>query len=176
MEIVDRLAVFPTASSYTKVKCRLICARRGRDLLAKKVDGLLIRFRAVLLQLVMNKSRLGEVMREAAFSLAEVNYTTAIELLVELASLQHNFRVLDQVIKETNRRVNALRYIIIPRLERTLAYIITELDEYEREEFYRLKKIREQKARRRAGKSSHDLTRNPGHADMLDNTEEDLLF
>ncbi|EZA46557.1 V-type proton ATPase subunit D-like [Ooceraea biroi] len=103
-------------------------------------------------------------------------YGIAIELLVELASLQHNFRVLDQVIKETNRRVNALRYIIIPRLERTLAYIITELDEYEREEFYRLKKIREQKARRRAGKSSHDLTRNPGHADMLDNTEEDLLF
>ncbi|RLU17471.1 hypothetical protein DMN91_009706 [Ooceraea biroi] len=102
--------------------------------------------------------------------------SAAIELLVELASLQHNFRVLDQVIKETNRRVNALRYIIIPRLERTLAYIITELDEYEREEFYRLKKIREQKARRRAGKSSHDLTRNPGHADMLDNTEEDLLF
>lgn len=76
MEIVDRLAVFPTSSSYTNVKCRLTCARRGRDLLAKRVDGLLIRFRAIMLQLYKSKSRLGQVMRDATFSLVEVNYAT----------------------------------------------------------------------------------------------------
>jgi len=76
MEVVDRLAVFPTASSYTRIKCRLIYARKGHDLLAKKVDGLLIRFRIILSQLIVSKSQLGEVMREATFSLAEVNYAT----------------------------------------------------------------------------------------------------
>lgn len=76
MEIVDRLAVFPTSSSYTSVKCRLICARRNRDLLAKKVDGLLIRFRVILSRLFENKLQLDEVMKIAAFSLAEVNYVT----------------------------------------------------------------------------------------------------
>lgn len=101
------------------------------------------------------------------------NYGKAIDLLVELASLQHNFQMLDQVIKATNRRVNALQYVIIPRLERTLAYIITELDEYEREEFYRLKKIQEWKMKRHNGRFSYNPVQD---ANIFDDTDEDLLF
>ena len=65
------------------------------------------------------------------------NYARAVELLVELASLQTSFITLDEVIKITNRRVNAIEHVIIPRIQRTLDYIISELDELEREEFFR---------------------------------------
>jgi len=53
--------------------------------------------------------------------------------------------ILDEVIKMTNRRVNALEHVVIPRLENTISYINSELDEMDREEFFRLKKIQGKK-------------------------------
>ncbi|KAL7664730.1 Vacuolar ATP synthase subunit D [[Candida] zeylanoides] len=76
---------------------------------------------------------------------AKLVYTKAVETLVELASLQTAFIILDEVIKVTNRRVNAIEHVIIPRTENTINYINSELDELDREEFYRLKKVQEKK-------------------------------
>jgi len=74
-------------------------------------------------------------------------YVKAIEVLVELASLQTSFLTLDVAIKTTNRRVNALESVVKPRLENTISYIKGELDELEREDFFRLKKIQAFKKR-----------------------------
>ncbi|KAL4451447.1 hypothetical protein ABPG77_009519 [Micractinium sp. CCAP 211/92] len=73
------------------------------------------------------------------------SFMTAVDLLVELASLQTAFLTLDEAIKTTNRRVNALEHVVKPRLENTIAYIKGELDELEREEFFRLKKVQSNK-------------------------------
>lgn len=48
---------------------------------------------------------------------------TTVDLLIELASLQTAFLTLDQAIKTTNRRVNALDNVVIPKLNNTIAYI-----------------------------------------------------
>ena len=72
-------------------------------------------------------------------------YQKAVETLVELASLQTAFVILDEVIKATNRRVNAIEHVIIPKYENTIKYIISELDEQDREEFFRLKKVQGKK-------------------------------
>jgi V-type H+-transporting ATPase subunit D len=64
-------------------------------------------------------------------------YAKAIETLVELASLQTAFMILDEVIRATNRRVNAIEHVIMPRLDNTIKYILSELDEMDREEFFR---------------------------------------
>lgn len=132
------------------------------------------------------------------------NYQSAVKLLVELASLQTCFVTLDEVIKITNRRVNAIEHgefvffyspgrvlniyvtVIIPRIEKTLQYIISELDEMEREEFYRLKKVQDKKKIIKAekeriqkeliaqGKLKAEALK---HApNVLDEGDEDILF
>lgn len=55
---------------------------------------------------------------------------------------QTAFVILDEVIKTVNRRVNAIEHVIIPRTENTISYINSELDEMDREEFFRLKKVK----------------------------------
>ena len=54
---------------------------------------------------------------------ARKSYLTSVALLVELASLQTAFLTLDEAIKTTNRRVNALDSVVKPMLENTIAYI-----------------------------------------------------
>ena len=86
------------------------------------------------------------------------SFMEAVDLLVELASLQTAFLTLDEAIKTTNRRVNALEHVVKPKLENTIAYIKGELDELEREEFFRLKKVQSNKkkhAAKAAAQSSH---------------------
>jgi len=45
----------------------------------------------------------------------------------------------------TSRRVNALEYVLIPKIDDIVHYIDQEMDEQAREEFFRVKKVVEKK-------------------------------
>lgn len=80
-----------------------------------------------------------------ALNKARSKFLTALKLLVDICSLQSSFKILEEVLKSVNRRVNALEFLVIPRLDNTINYINAELDEQDREEFFRLKKIQKLK-------------------------------
>lgn len=110
-------------------------------------------------------------------------FAKAVETLVELASLQTAFVILDEVIKMTNRRVNALEHVVIPRLENTISYINSELDEMDREEFFRLKKVQGKKKRDTAARELEEKKKldaeNTSDAvapSLLAEKDEDVIF
>lgn len=72
----DRLNVFPSRGAQTTMKLRLKGAQKGHSLLKKKSDALQLRFRMILKKIVETKQTMGEVMKEASFSLAEAKFAS----------------------------------------------------------------------------------------------------
>ena len=74
---------------------------------------------------------------EATLKMAE-----AIKAIAELSSAEAAVKKLAEAIASTKRRVNSLEYVIIPRMLATIRYIEMHLEEAEREDFFRLKRIK----------------------------------
>jgi V-type H+-transporting ATPase subunit D len=84
------------------------------------------------------------------------------------------FIILDEVIRMTNRRVNALEHVLIPRLENTIKYINSELDEMDREEFFRLKKVQANKKKNAEAAEAAEYAHHQA-ADVVLDASHDVL-
>ena len=83
----------------------------------------------------------GEAIDEAIMIFQKIKMLT-----YRLAETENTVYKLSIEIKKNQKRANALEKMQIPNLEETVKYISESLEEKEREDFYRLKKIKKRKA------------------------------
>lgn len=105
------------------------------------------------------KVQFGVVGTSANTDLAMRAFVELLPLVAELAAVQNAVRRLAREVRKTQRRCNVLSKIFIPDYGQTIAFIMSTLEERERESFIILKMIRDRLERvrtasRRAVKSS----------------------
>ncbi len=76
-------------------------------------------------------------------------FEEALKYVIKLAETEKSLFLLAEEIKKTKRRVNILEKRVIPNLELMIKFIEMKLDEMERENFVRLKRIKTMLEKRR---------------------------
>jgi V/A-type H+-transporting ATPase subunit D len=73
---------------------------------------------------------------------AAARFEDELELVIELAASEMRLRRLAEEIRKTTIRLNALEMVLLPRLEAQRTYIESVLEEREREDTFRLKRVK----------------------------------
>jgi V/A-type H+-transporting ATPase subunit D len=77
-----------------------------------------------------------------------------LDLIIGLAETETALRRLGGEIQMTRRRVNALEQVLIPELRRQAKYISIAIEEREREDLFRLKKVKKILNRKKKGRTA----------------------
>ncbi len=75
--------------------------------------------------------------------LAAKQFERILSLLVEIAGIEARLRRVGAEIKKATRRVNALEQVVIPRTQAQIRFIRGVIEQREREDIFRLKRIKQ---------------------------------
>ncbi|AEX85001.1 ATP synthase subunit D [Marinitoga sp. 1135] len=113
-------------------------------------DGMKIRFRSIMgvevPEIYKNEKKTEipyEIYRtDAALDKAYISFKQVLELITEAAMIENKVYKLAYEVKKTKKRVSALENVVIPQLQSSIKFIQDTLEEFEREEFFKLKKLK----------------------------------
>ncbi|HLC61523.1 MAG TPA: V-type ATP synthase subunit D [Candidatus Nanoarchaeia archaeon] len=78
----------------------------------------------------------------SAIDEAASSYEKVVEKIILAAEVETSMRKLLNEIEKTKRRVNALEFVVIPSLDKQKSFIGLRLEEMERENIFRMKRIK----------------------------------
>ena len=153
-EAVDDLVALKSASFATKRA--LTVDIRGKNIMGVPVP---LVERKTVTQSVLERgySMIGTSGR---IDEAAERYEAEIDLIIGLAETETSLRRLGDEIQMNRRRVNALEQVLIPELKRQAKFVKIAIEEREREDLYRLKKVKSILERRRKATKKRPITAN----------------
>jgi len=83
---------------------------------------------------------------------AAITSERMVEQLLECAPRELNLQIIGEEVRKVSRRINALNEYLLPKLRHEMRVIASVLDEREREDIFRLKRIKGKKAQAKAKK------------------------
>ena len=161
MQLIDRAAVIQSqidscyAEAYQALQranvahgvCDDIAAsvpvENGLELTVRSVMG--VEIPMVKLDAEPVSLRYGFMSTSSLVDEAYIKFDRVKKLTAELAEVENSVYRLATAVNKTQKRANALKNIIIPRLTSTVKFITDSLEEKEREDFSRLKVIKAHK-------------------------------
>ncbi|HEU23882.1 MAG: V-type ATP synthase subunit D [Mesoaciditoga sp.] len=84
----------------------------------------------------------GYAMTNAKLDVARKKFMEVLALSAKLAEVETGVYRLAVEIKRTQRRVNSLEYVLIPKYKETVKFIESYLEETERDDFFRMKRLK----------------------------------
>ncbi len=109
---------------------------------------------------VIEKKRVSKTVLERGYGLVGTSgridetaekFEAEIDILLDLAEKETAMRRLGSEIQMSRRRVNALEQVLIPDLKKQAKYIRISIEEREREDLFRLKKVKKILERKKRG-------------------------
>ncbi|MBI3034803.1 V-type ATP synthase subunit D [Candidatus Woesearchaeota archaeon] len=82
------------------------------------------------------------IYNSSAIDEAASAYEKVVEKIILAAEVETSMRKLLNEIEKTKRRVNALEFVVIPNLDKIKSFIQLRLEEMERENIFRMKRIK----------------------------------
>lgn len=145
----DAMAMARAVRGTPELKSAAIASRRELQLSveAEKVWGLNLG-RIDMEGIVRTPAKRGMGLLDTSAQVQEASEASE-EMLSQLlicAPLERNLQIVGEEVKKVSRRINALEEYLLPRLRGQLRNIASVLDEREREDTFRLKKIKGKKA------------------------------
>lgn len=151
------LALAEAAEGPERVRSAAVLARRNIGLSARQITVAGVRIAEIDYE-PLGRGRMmrgqGPTGGAAHIDETAAEYEAVVEQLLRVAAYELRLRRLSEEIGITNRRVNALATIVIPQLEAQVRLIMARLEERERQEIYRLKRIKERKGVRLEGSAA----------------------
>jgi V/A-type H+/Na+-transporting ATPase subunit D len=147
---MQKIAIASAVDGTIAVKSAAFALKERPEirLRSKNVMGLVVpEIDATSIKKPMEKRGYGVIGVSSHIDEATTAFEDLVEAIIKAAEIETTMKKLLDEIEKTKRRVNALEFKVIPELQQAEAFIRLRLEEMERENIFRLKRIKQKAAK-----------------------------